>query len=90
MNNNKWTPGPWRTALRNDHNAMITVSCVVIGQTVQDVDTGFDDASLISAAPELYEALDRLVTHIEGSGVSSNSDIEIAYDAMAKANGGKR
>ena len=62
MSELKATPGPWRKVNRNVNEMMMTFHGVLIGDVFVDVPTSNEkpDAHLIAAAPELYEALDKL------------------------------
>lgn len=53
----QWTPGPWRA---EEHD---TGTAVFVGRDrlVADVFTSSEDAELIAAAPDLYEALRTLI-----------------------------
>ncbi|WP_017907541.1 hypothetical protein [Xanthomonas sp. SHU 199] len=100
MSETKWTPGPWRVKFSNFSEVTATNGAVVA--KVQKL-TGLvqmqDDARLISAAPELYEALDspvmnRLLGEIEDGTIDpallwslAQQWMELRDAALAKARG---
>lgn len=53
----------------------------------RDRPNGEDDARLLAAAPELYEALDYIVGWMEGAKGDRNLILDDAYKALAKAEG---
>ena len=95
----KWTPGPWHHMTRNANEIMTTFHGVKIGRIYIDVTTEneAEDAHLIAAAPELYEAAARLFNaanhHVSDSGdwfVAHGDNRELLSDmeaALAKARG---
>lgn len=94
MTERKWTPGPW-VVVADETAAQVTgFPCVYAnGYTVVgtegmygDIDTDFANAHLISAAPDLYEALDQLIA-ISEVDCPSLEDLEGAKEALAKARG---
>ena len=100
MTKTKWTPGPWATGkrtkngyrkidtfgLRSDpHYGLAKVVIELDGEPYKEGDA---NASLIAAAPDLYEALNRLLANYRADGSeASTRDIEIARSALAKARG---
>lgn len=81
MSETKWTPGPWH-AVNDDFIEAENGTLVIeqINNNLCDVD---DDeitanANLIAAAPELYEAGDRLA-HFARSAVSCDCPESTAY-----------
>ena len=101
MMKRKWTPGPWAV----DKRASFCVNADRDGSTGGVCSTGGYSASwrdgeelmlenqanahLISAAPELYEALEFMRTCFECGCVESGKEIAIkrAKEALAKARG---
>lgn len=63
----KGTPGPWKYTIRNVNEMMTTFHGVVMGDTYIEIATRNEreDAQLISAAPELLEALQKLRDYAE-------------------------
>jgi len=92
MNDFKGTPGPWMYVVRNVNELMTTFHGVTIGDTYIEAATRNEgaDAILISAAPELLEALQELV-HADTHGIKNCSAqvnaLEKAKSAIAKALG---
>ncbi|ELP5234844.1 hypothetical protein R1Z32_003794 [Citrobacter freundii] len=88
----KGTPGPWKYTIRNVNEMMTTFHGVVMGDTYIEIATRNEreDAQLISAAPELLEALQELV-HADIHGIKNCSAqvnaLEKAKSAIAKALG---
>lgn len=90
----KWTPGPWWVEV--DENAaqvqgyplIVTDSYTVIGNEGMfgDMETDFHNAHLVSAAPDLYEALEIALKYIDYDGMS-NADDNLIDNALAKARG---
>lgn len=80
----KWTPGPW-----SRHFKTGTVKGPE-GNTVADCryKNGRNDANLIAAAPEMYEALAALIDEIDDCAQPSDWDAYVpARAALAKARG---
>lgn len=83
------TPAPWDITEHEDKlyigNLQSSELAVVCGTKA--------NARLIAAAPELLEALDRLVTYYAGSGINTREfsedlhPVNIARSAIAKARG---
>ncbi|EMJ7518946.1 hypothetical protein RGL88_000428 [Providencia rettgeri] len=88
----KHTPAPWKYTVRNANEIMTTFHGVTIGDVYLDITTANQkaDAHLISAAPELLEALIELTESakeaIDGLGDLSDA-IDTAKAAIAKALG---
>lgn len=87
----KHTPGPW-------HVTSMTLNLVVVGanggavaRTDYAGTLDEDNARLIAAAPEMLDALERLLSVIEKRFGSASLDgtMMIARAAIAKATGGK-
>lgn len=95
MSETKFTPGPWFVSTANDENAyeMGVQSEHDVKWHVCDICGGRDidqqaNAHLIAAAPELFEALNLMVTtHDEGGWPTAT--IMIARAALAKSRGEK-
>jgi hypothetical protein len=93
MTERKWTPGPWDISYDNDtgpnddcfHEWMDVGPAKITGQY-----RGRDlaNARLIAAAPDLYEALEFLLSCYRFGAVTSGKDraIREAAVALAKAN----
>ncbi|MEY0837417.1 hypothetical protein [Providencia sp. PROV024] len=88
----KHSPAPWKYTVRNANEIMTTFHGVTIGDVYLDITTANhkSDAHLISAAPELLEALIELTESakeaIDGLGDLSDA-IDTAKAAIAKALG---
>lgn len=75
--------GPW-VAIATDETAPYQV----VGEYVVASDLPCEDAWLIAAAPELYAALDEMVSaHERGAVVDGHAAIGLAKTALAKARG---
>ncbi|HFK5818643.1 hypothetical protein [Enterobacter kobei] len=74
----KGTPGPWKYTIRNVNEMMTTFHGVVMGDTYIEIATRNEreDAQLISAAPELLEALQLMI---------SSHVLPIYHQTIAKA-----
>ena len=87
MTERKWTAGPW--VKRGQTNTVQGPE----GNTVADVryKNGKNDAQLIAAAPDLYEALDDLWTWVKNWDAEFMDDPEFDrtfyMNALAKARG---
>lgn len=102
--NSKHTPGPWVASryngsgshwnIRNEHHECTVANVFHFVGSITGTSESFDgekNASLISAAPELLEALERLEAGVRlwmSRGVT-DEDMEIARAAIAKAKGQK-
>jgi hypothetical protein len=89
---NSWTPGPWRTESRGGSYPVSVVSSdrpdkivgpFCGGSTPEDT----ANAHLIAAAPDLYEALDALVSPRHGHSNLCKCPWCNARAALAKARG---
>ncbi|EMN1549394.1 hypothetical protein [Enterobacter kobei] len=60
----KGTPGPWKYTIRNVNEMMTTFHGVVMGDTYIEIATRNEreDAQLISAAPEMLQALQLMIS----------------------------
>ncbi|CAM7639975.1 MULTISPECIES: hypothetical protein [Enterobacteriaceae] len=95
MSEFKGTPGPWKYTVRNVNEMMTTFHGVAIGETYIESATRNEreDAQLISAAPELLEALQDFMAESAGNAKSCGHDFECicrfdkARAAIAKALG---
>lgn len=81
---NKPTPGPW-TMFRDPARVDRILICAPDKTIVAKVTTAFDDAELISAAPEILAALKALYARIPGE--DDGVDWWNAKNAIAKAEG---
>lgn len=82
----RWTPGPWRVQPHDPDDAPrapvdVCGSGWVIAADLKSV----EDARLIAAAPELYEALANLVPRFHRCMVAHGTDAEFADEAVTKA-----
>jgi len=64
MTTPKWTPGPWRMDLSGVESKHQRV-CDVLASSLAERNA---NARLIAAAPELYAALESLLTHDSAAG----------------------
>jgi hypothetical protein len=78
----KHTPGPWE-ALKNNYGQVLIVVRSTNDFVCAVPDECEADARLISAAPDLLEALKRVCSH----GYRSSPDWDNARAAIAKAEG---
>lgn len=102
----KFTPGPWETRLKTMSVQGRLHVAVSAGNyptaftpawdrpepgEVDGTDEALANASLIAAAPEMYEALSKLVTQTKLLGVAMNTDLEpfvaLGEAVLAKAEG---
>ena len=94
----KFTPGPWVVAGNEEKFEGVTIAIVgevrvakptpgIPGGNYRDTHWGFDedDAKLIAAAPDLYEALQCFSPHRIGTGNSLNHETLAAAWAKAQA-----
>lgn len=84
--NTKHTPGNWRFAWHNNHDAQITFACVVLDDEMVVIGHGAEKvakAHLIAAAPELLEALQAVVAVSD----RATDEFDRARAAIAKATG---
>src|SRR5690554_3359102 len=95
MTETKFTPGPWETYLVDRDVVVIRKMTHDGEQELQQIarcTSGFDNAHLIAAAPELYAIVDRLVNYraSENDGVplvDNDRFFDEAMEALAKARG---
>ena len=89
-------PAPWKmTPWRHDEdlpNARFDIEHGNDGEAVADCVYGKGNAYLVIAAPELLEALKRLVRNGQKQGWNDNYELDMheAYSAIAKAEGKER
>lgn len=69
MSEKKWTPGPW-TLDTSEKWPQVYANETVISSSTERI----EDAHLIAAAPDLYEALEELLEHGIIGGHSGRSD----------------
>jgi len=86
------TEGPWKLVRHNNHEAMISFACVLIGDDVVVIGSMKQDernARLIAAAPELLEALSSLLARAETELADAADvwEVQNARAAIAKATG---
>jgi len=84
MTDKNWTPGPW--SVRDEGFGEVVDSK---GRGVADTAVDMQaNAHLVSAAPEMYEALEGLVDWLDGAPVGEGYErANEARDALAKARG---
>lgn len=102
MSKPKHTPGPWALeSWRDEHYSLIGDGKVLLGRLSQHLTDapGFIDAkanaTLIAAAPELLEALERILEHVPKYSASTfdpgtQTAFTLAAQTVAKAKGGAR
>ena len=96
----KHTPAPWESVTKHNHGTFIygkddraPVEFCCIAEIGMNYDFGESNAQLISAAPDLLEALIRLLPMAEddalqyGGKPDCDDDITFARAAIAKATG---
>lgn len=88
MSAGPWTRGPWRVENDGSGRADIAARLVLVAQSVRE-----RDAYLIAAAPDLYEALERMlaVFREQNEHVSRESEraaVTAARAALLRARGG--
>ena len=97
MTDKKWTPGPWYVEYKHGTTRLIADRIVTMCDEtyypwVPDNDA---DWHLIAAAPDLYDALEVLLSHVETSEDVGNEvwiethhkHVDAALKALAKARG---
>ncbi|WP_265497267.1 hypothetical protein [Providencia rustigianii] len=74
----KHTPAPWKYTIRNANEIMTTFHGVTIGDVYLDITTANQkaDSHLIAAAPELLDALQKLVTEYKFTRSQLNGDTD--------------
>ena len=88
MSDAKFTPGPWRFNADEENDCTIWhKNHICVAQRARA-----NDARLIAAAPEMYEALEKIKYALEnlGGGLPNNDFLEpyfLAKRAIAKAKG---
>jgi hypothetical protein len=75
----KHTPGPWNCGA----SSIINDDGLVVARTTNTM--SFADASLIAAAPEMYEALKQVVLYCDRE--IHPSLVQVAEEVLAKAEG---
>lgn len=87
------TPAPWAIDLGQLHGNGVRIGSIDDAETNAGLDAteAAANAALICAAPELLDALQRLMRHIPASagGASLSYDVYRASKAIANATGGK-
>lgn len=80
----QFTPGPWH--IKYERTGPNTAEMKVVNSllVVATVHSDKSDAQMLSAAPELYEALSSVLEYIKGAPVNIMSDVD---RALEKANG---
>lgn len=103
---NKWTPGEWSVPGKGYYRDLVQIplrgiDCERIGFQIGFVsghkeEEALANARLISAAPELYEALERLLKWVDPIAGDNRNDaaakeemesVSVARAALAKAQG---
>jgi len=82
---NAHTPGPWyqhRETVQAPNGTLVATLANANG-------TCNDNARLIAAAPELLEALQMALPHLESVAMKDNAAYALARAAIAKATGGE-
>jgi len=88
MSETKFTPGPWHEIQSEDSDSMLIGPLDdrgIMPYCISHVESE-DDAHLIAAAPEIYDALKNLLEVISWEPYADN-EIIIARAALAKARG---
>lgn len=93
MSEKKWTIGPWTVvkgyAIKSGEDYVCYGGCGCCNTADESIESEHD-ANLISAAPDLYEALEFILDELKGYNISSKmSSINQARAALAKARGAK-
>jgi hypothetical protein len=88
----RFTAGPWKTNLV-DSTLVTAVGNTEIARTLGEYDEDYErmeaDATLIAAAPDMYEALERIAAGEGVYGAQAHEYKQIARAAIIKARGGK-
>lgn len=91
MSDPKWTPGPWRVDSDGTHGPVYVSQShgERFGVAMMDgaLERRRDDAALIAAAPELYEALVLCTDAMLGKVHAKNPAWLAVHNALAKARG---
>jgi hypothetical protein len=94
MNKPKFTPGPWRVVENNGGGAFVETSSVAIadiksrgGVPHPEQEHCMANAKLISAGPELFEALRAHLAWYDGATVNEKALIAYTRAALKKALG---
>ena len=94
MSESKHTPGPWRVGVTSDAGEVDVIAeggwfVAVACDSAGDGDTEAN-ANLIAAAPDMLEALEKLVSRIdETRGPTADTALAAARAAIKKARGEK-
>lgn len=85
----EYIKGPWKIGPHNNPK----IGCVDIGDTGYVVCCLKDDAQLIAAAPDMYEALKMVGDYLETDAKTFAHDhddmLQIIYNVIATAEGGQ-
>ena len=90
------TPGPWHSFAGAVYIGEPTAPVIIArschpdrdgSATIADGHERLANCDLIAAAPELLEALEALLAHLEGSGIDLNDCADECQAAIAKARG---
>lgn len=100
MSEHKFTPGPWFTHRERESSSTMYVEARIGGGLIQEVaacgptNEGWlqteANANLIAAAPDLYKALERLLSKFDIATTRmliDDEEFDSAYLALAKARG---
>jgi hypothetical protein len=80
----KFTPGPWYTTTK-ETDLQGLISCEITGKNIA-VSYDPKDANLIAAAPDLYEALERIVIWMDARDLNYEI-INMANKALNRVEG---
>jgi hypothetical protein len=89
---NKWTPGPWDKIVHGERESRVganTLLAIVYSTDFRDRENQEANARLIASAPDLYNALEKIVRFCELNGYvpGIRGLIEPARAALASARG---
>ena len=93
MTDTKWTAGPWKphaTGLARSGKPEHEIHWSEYGECIAEIVHGKPEAQLIAAAPDLYEALDSILSHFTPEHLDCVSGTDCgskARSALAKARG---